>query len=140
MMPKPSFPMWGSWRSNHPSWERNEDAKRALGPKLAEWIAWGIVEVMPPGCPPPLFVEPLGAVDKAMDPFWRLILDARISNKYYDEWGVWYLSIAQAALTALLDKCDIIFAEDLVDAYHLSVFAGCTGQLCWVDMLVFGPD
>ena len=138
MMPKPSFPMQGSWRSNHPSWERNEEAKRALGPKLAEWIAQGIVEVVPPGCPPPLFVEPLGAVDKATDPFWRLILDARISNKYHDDWGVWYLSIA--ALAALLDECDIIFAEDLVDAYHLSVFAGCTGQLRWVDMLVFGPD
>ena len=137
-MPKPSFPTRGSWRPNHPSWERNEEAKRALGPKLAEWIAQGIVEVVPPWCQPPLFVEPLGAVDKATDPFWRLILDARISNEFHDEWGVWYLSIA--ALAALLDECDIIFAEDLVDAYHLSVFAGCTGRLQWVDMLVFGPD
>ena len=136
-MPKPSFPMRGSWRSNHPSWETNDEAKRALGPKLAEWIAQGIVEVVPPGCPPPLFIEPLGAVDKATDPFWRLTLDVRISNEYHDEWGVWYLSIA--ALATLLDECDIIFAEDLIDAYHLSVFAGCTGQLRWVDMLVFGP-
>ena len=80
----------------------------------------------------------LGAVDKATDPFWRLILDAQISNEFHDEWGVWYLSIA--ALAALLDECYIIFAEDLVDAYHLSVFACCTGRLQWVDMLVFGPD
>ena len=138
VMPKPSFPMHGSWRSNHPSWERNREAQQALGPKLAAWIAQGIVEVVPPWCPPPLFVEPLGAVDKATDPFWRLILDARISNEYHDEWGVWYLSIS--ALAALLDECDILFAEDLIDAYHLSVFAGCTGRLRWVDMLVFGPD
>ena len=84
-MPKPSFPTRGSWRSNHPSWEANAEAKQALGPKLAEWIAQGIVEVIPPWCHPPLFVEPLGAVDKATDPFWRLILDARISNEYHDE-------------------------------------------------------
>ena len=50
MMPKPSFPMRGSWRSNHPSWEANTDAKRALAPKLAEWIAPGIVVVVPPWC------------------------------------------------------------------------------------------
>jgi len=138
VMPKPKFPLHGSWRPNHPSWERNKDAKQALGPKLASWIAQGIVEVVPPWCPPPLFVEPLGAVDKATDPFWRLILDARISNEYHDEWGVWYLSIA--ALAALLDECDILFAEDLEDAYHLSLFAGCTGQLRWVKMLVFDKN
>jgi hypothetical protein len=80
-----------------------------------------------------LFIEPLGAVPKATDPFWRLILDARLSNEYQDSWGVWYFSIWQ--LAALLDHCDIMFAEDLEDAYHLCTFSGCTGRPFWSLML-----
>ena len=34
-------------------------------------------------------------------------------------------------LAALLDLCDIMFAEDLEDAYHLSIFAGGTGKPVW---------
>jgi hypothetical protein len=66
-----------SRRPNHASWERNEAAKIALGPKFAVWIWQGIVEMVPLNCPLPLFIEPLGAVDKATPPWWRLILDTR---------------------------------------------------------------
>ena len=128
-MPKPHLPLRHSRRPNHASWERNEAAKIALGPKVATWTWQGVVEMIPQGCPVPLFIEPLGAVDKATAPWWRLILDARISNEYQDPWGVWYFSIAQ--LAALLDYCDIMFAEDLEDAYHLSIFSGCTGKPFW---------
>ena len=31
----------------------------------------------------------------------------------------------------MLDWCSIVFGEDLGDAYHVSVFAGCTGELVW---------
>ena len=93
------------------------------------WIWQGIVEMVPLNCPLPLFIEPLGAVDKATPPWWRLILDARISNEFQDAWGVWYFSVSQ--LAALLDVCDIMFAEDLEDAYHLSIFSGCTGRPFW---------
>jgi hypothetical protein len=129
VMPKPRFPLRPSRRPNHASWERNEAAKIALGPKFATWIWQGIVEMVPHNCPLPLFIEPLGAVDKATDPFYRLILDARISNEYQDPWGVWYFSVS--ALSAMLDHCDIMFAEDLEDAYHLSIFSGCTGRPMW---------
>ena len=135
VMPKPKFPLRPSWRKNHASWENNHEARRALGPKFAAWMCQCIVEIVPPGCPLPLFIEPLGAVDKATDPFWRLILDARLSNEHHDEWGVWYLSVS--ALAALLDHCDVMFAEDLEDAYHLSAFAGCTGELRWSRVLTF---
>jgi hypothetical protein len=111
VMPKPRFPLRPSRRPNHASLEKNEAAKIALSPKFATWTWQGICEMVPRGCPLPLFIEPLGAVDKATDPFWRLILDARISNEYQDPWGVWYFSIS--ALAALLDVCDIMFAEDL---------------------------
>ena len=128
-MPKPRLTLRPSRRPNHASWERNEAAKIALGPKFATWAWQGIVEMVPRNCPLPLFIEPLGAVDKATPPWWRLILDARISNEFQDPWGVWYFSVAQ--LAALLDACDIMFAEDLEDAYHLSIFAGCTGKPFW---------
>ncbi len=128
-MPKPRLPLRHSRRPNHSSWERNEAAKIALGPKFATWIWQGVVEMVPVGCPLPLFIEPLGAVDKATAPWWRLILDARISNEYQDPWGVWYFSLSQ--LAALLDFCNILIAEDLEDAYHLSIFSGCTGRPFW---------
>jgi hypothetical protein len=76
-MPKDRLTLRPSRRPNHASWERNEAAKLALGPKFATWIWQGIVEMIPPGCPTPLFIESLGAVDKATDPWYRLILDAR---------------------------------------------------------------
>ena len=136
IMPKPRFPLRPSRRSNHPSWERNEAAKLALGPKFATWTWQGIVEIVPRNCPLPLFIEPLGAVDKATAPFWRLILDARLSNEYQDSWGVWYFSVWQ--LAALLDHCDLMFVEDLEDAYHLSIFSGCTGRPMW--SLTFAID
>jgi hypothetical protein len=79
--------------------------------------------------PLPLFIEPLGAVDKATAPWWRLIVDARLSNEFQDPWGVWYSSVSQ--LAAPLDVCDLMFAEDLEDAYHLSTFAGCTWKPFW---------
>ena len=66
--------------------------------------------MIPHGCRHPLFIEPLGAVDKATAPWWRLIFDARISNAFQDPWGVWCFSVAQ--LAALLDVCDTMFAED----------------------------
>jgi hypothetical protein len=128
-MPKPRFPLRPLRRPNHASWERNEAAKIALGPKFATWIWQGIVEMVPHNCPLPLFIEPLGAVDQATDPFWRLILDACISNEFQDPWGVWYFSVS--ALSAMLDYCDIMFAEDLEDTYHLSIFSGCTGRPMW---------
>ncbi len=67
--------------------------------------------MVPINCRLPLFIEPLGAVDKASAPWWRLILDARLSNEFQDQWGVWYFSVSQ--LAALLDHYDIMFAEDL---------------------------
>ena len=70
-MPKPRLTFCASRRPNHASWERNEAAKIAIGPKFATWTWQGIVEMVPHGCRVcrlPLFIEPLGAVDKATAP------------------------------------------------------------------------
>ena len=67
----------------------------------------------PPGLPLPLYIKPLGAVDKATSPpppWWRLILDARLSHLLQDPWGVLVFSVGQ--LAALIDVYDILFAGD----------------------------
>ena len=51
VMPKPQLPLRHSRRPNHASWERNEAAKIALGPKFATWTWQGVVEMVPQGCP-----------------------------------------------------------------------------------------
>jgi hypothetical protein len=56
----------------------------------------------------PLFIEPLGAVDKVTAPWWRLILDARLANQIQDHWGAWYFSLAQ--LATLLEVFNLMFA------------------------------
>jgi hypothetical protein len=67
-IPKPRLSLRHSSRPNHSSWERNKAAKIALGPKFATWIWQGVVEMVPVGCLLPLFIEPLGVVDKAKAP------------------------------------------------------------------------
>jgi hypothetical protein len=54
-MPKPRLALHPSRRPNHASWERNEAAKIALGPKFATWTWQCIVEMVPPGLPLPLY-------------------------------------------------------------------------------------
>jgi hypothetical protein len=46
-MPKPRLTLRPSRRPNHASWQRNEAAKIALGPKFAVWVRQGIVEMVP---------------------------------------------------------------------------------------------
>ncbi len=53
----------------HASWERNEAAKVALGPEFTTWTWQGIVEMVPPGLALPLYIEPLGTVDKETPPW-----------------------------------------------------------------------
>ncbi len=43
-------------------------------------------------------------------------------------------------LAVLLDVCDLLFAEDLDDAYHLNISAGCTGKPFWSRVRAFTID
>jgi hypothetical protein len=123
---------------NHPSWERDEAAKEALGPTIAAWIHSGILEWVPPHCRPPLIVEPLGAVEKGTAPFYRLISDARRSNKNLGKWPVRCMNIKE--MVSALDYGAIMSGDDVNDAYHLSPLAGCTGGLKTDLALACGPD
>jgi hypothetical protein len=53
---------------------------------------------------------------------YRLITDARFANKFYSDWGVTYTTAAQ--LSSTLNRCNFHFSIDILDAYHLSLWAG----------------
>lgn len=125
--PRRSWAFAPSWKRNHRSWEQCDKAKWALGPTIGQWLLAGILEPVPRGCPPPLVIEPVGAVEKSTDPYYRLITDARLSNDELDEWPVRYWTVLEAA--AGLSYGALMCADDAKDAYHLSAFAGCTGAL-----------
>ena len=62
---------------NHPSWEKDEDAKRALGPVIAKWLATGVLEYVVWDDRMPVLLQPCGAVPKGTAPFYGPITDAR---------------------------------------------------------------
>jgi hypothetical protein len=45
----------------------------------------------------------------------------------YQDWGVTYTTAAQFSST--LNRCYFHFSIDISDAYHLSLWAGCGGEL-----------
>jgi hypothetical protein len=126
VMPRISAPSQQTAR-NHPSSENDEDAKRALGPVIAKWLASGVLEYVAWDDRMPILLQPCGAVPKGTAPFYRLITDARFANKFYSDWGVTYTTAAQ--LSSTLNRCDFHFSIDISDAYNLSLWAGCSGEL-----------
>ena len=127
VMPKVSSPSQQTYLRNHPSWERDEAAKRALGPVIAKWLASGVLEYVGWDDRVPVLLQPCGAVPKGTAPFYRLITDARHANTLYADWGVTYTTAAQ--LSSTLNRCDFTFSIDISDAYHLALWAGCGGEL-----------
>ena len=127
VMPRVSAPPQQTVLRNHPSWERDADAKRALGPVIAKWLASGVLEFVAWNDRLPILLQPCGAVPKGTAPFYRLITDARFANKLYSDWGVTYTTAAQ--LSSTLNRCDFHFSIDISDAYHLALWAGCGGEL-----------
>ena len=124
VIPRDGWPTRGSVRDNHKSWEENAPAKAALGLKIANYFARGVMQWVPPWAPSqPVAVTPLSAVDKNSDPWWRLVQDARCPNKGAVPWGVKYYTAVE--LSVLLGYGDFMFAEDCEDAYHLSLVPGC---------------
>ena len=127
VMPKLATPSQRKVLRNHPSWENDPAAQAALGPIIAKWLAQGVLEYVQWDDRQPVLLQPCGAVPKGSAPFYRLITDARYGNTMYSDWGVTYSSAAD--LSAAVYHRDFTWSADLQDAYHLSVFAGCGGQL-----------
>jgi hypothetical protein len=64
VMPRISAPSQQKALSNHPSLENDEDAKRALGPVIAKWLASGVLEYVAWDDRMPILLQPCGAVPK----------------------------------------------------------------------------
>ena len=86
-MPRIAAPSQQTALRNHPSWEKDEDAKRALGPVIAKWLVTGVLEYVAWDDRMPVLLQPCGAVPKGTAPFYRLITDARFANRLYSDWG-----------------------------------------------------
>jgi hypothetical protein len=127
VMPRISAPSQQKALRNHPPSENDENAKRALGPVIAKWLASGVLEYVAWDDRMPILLQPCGAEPKGTAPFYRLITDARFANKFYFDWGVTYTTAAQ--LSSTLNRCDFHFSIDISDTYHLSLWAGCGGEL-----------
>ena len=83
----PAAPTQQTTLRNHPSWEKDEDAKKALGPAIAKWLASGVLEYVSWDDRLPVLLQSGGAVPKGTAPFYRLITDARFGNSMYSDWG-----------------------------------------------------
>ena len=137
VMPRVSAPSQQTYLRNHPSWESDDAAKAALGPVIAKWLASGVLEYVSWNDRMPILLQPCGAVPKGTAPFYRLITDARFANPLYSDWGVTYTTAAQ--LSSTLNRCDFHFSVDISDAYHLSLWAGCGGELRPTKRPIIGP-
>jgi hypothetical protein len=87
VMPRISAPSQQKALRNHLSWENDEDAKRALGPVIAKWLASGVLEYAAWDDRMPILPQPCGAVPKGTAPFYRLTTDTQFANKFYSDWG-----------------------------------------------------
>ena len=57
----------------------------------------------------------------------RPVIAKWLGTKLYSDWGVTYTTAAQFCST--LNRCDVYFSIDISDAHHLSLWAGCCGEL-----------
>ena len=111
---------------NHPSWEKDKDAKRALGTtsQVAGHRRPGVCCVgRSHACS--------AAAVRCRPQGHRSVLWAHngraFANLLYSDWGVTYTTAAQ--LSSTLNRCDVHFSIDISDAFHLSLWAGCGGEL-----------
>ena len=95
VMPKISAPTQQTALRNHPSWEKDDAAKAALGPVIAKWLATGVLEYVGWDDRVPVLLQPCGAVPRGTAPFYRLIPDARFANRTNPDWGITYTTAAQ---------------------------------------------
>ncbi len=74
VMPRVSAPSQQTALRNHPSWEKDKDAKRALRQVIAKWLVSGVLEYVAWDDHMPVLLQPCGAVPKCTAPFYRLIV------------------------------------------------------------------
>ena len=126
--PRTCWRITPSYLPNHKSWEVDA-VKKKLGQKMAAYFFQGAAEAVLAHHPPPTIVEPKGAVPKKGKDEFRDISDARMGNRTIPKWGTRLFPARD--LAAALQRCAILHGFDLSDGYHVSLLAGCTGELVW---------
>ena len=100
-----------------------DDAMEKLWPSIAKCVWKGIFEFVERRDPIPRMIVACAAVEKATDPFKRLVTDYRPTNIYVDPWPVKYISIRSMSL--LMRRCAMWWTRDLSGAYYNTVLGGC---------------
>ena len=75
VMSKVAIPSQQTFLRNHPSWEKDPNAKEVLGPVIAKWLTTGVLEYVAWNDRIPVLLQPCGAVPQGTAPFYRLITD-----------------------------------------------------------------
>ena len=107
---------------NHPSLTE-DGAMDKLWPGVAKCVWKGIFEFVGRKDPLPRVIVACAAVEKATDPFKRLVTDYRPTNIYVDPWAVKYISIRSIGL--VMRRNALWWTRDLAGAYFNGVLGGC---------------
>jgi hypothetical protein len=82
-----------------------------------------------PGQTPWAIVKPKGAVPKKGAELFRGISYARLGNLSIPKWGTRLFTARDLVFS--LQWRSILHGFDISDGYHISMLAGCTGELVW---------
>ncbi len=131
VMPLISAPSQQTVLCNHPSWENDEDAKRALWQVIAKWLASGVLEYVAwesmMGRQHAHLAAALWSRPQGLGAALSAHHGRSIRQQALFRLGVTYTTTAQ--LSSTLNPCDFHFSVDISDAYHLALWAGCGGEL-----------
>lgn len=87
---------------NHPSWEKDEDAKRAHGQVIAKWLDTGVLEYVAWNDRMLVLLQPCGAVPKGTVPFYHRITDVRVANELYFDGGLYTPQLLSSAAPSIV--------------------------------------
>jgi len=123
---KTGLPLQPIFKRNHASFENNPAAKRVLLKIITQWFDAGTLEYVCRWHRLPQCILACGSVDKATEPFHRLVTDGRPINIYASAWRVKYITVADLCLMLMWNS--LMAVRDLKAAYHLVRYSGCRGD------------
>jgi hypothetical protein len=123
---KTGLPLQPIFKRNHASFENNPAAKRVLLKIITQWFDAGTLEYVCRWHRLPQCILACGLVDKATEPFHRLVTDGRPINIYASAWRVKYITVADLCLMLMWNS--LMAVRDLKAAYHLVRYSGCRGD------------
>jgi hypothetical protein len=93
---------------------------------ITQWFDAGTLEYVRRWHRLPQCILACGSVDKATEPFHRLVTNGWPINVYASAWRVKYITVADLRL--MLMQNSLMAVRDLKAAYHLVRYSGCGGD------------